>query len=413
MPNFTDSETPKQEIPQNDTKKLLALQKRFKRLSLEDSHTGLYNHRYLMYRIDAEFARAKKINLPLSVLMVDLDYFKSINDTYGHRFGDLVLWQFARQLKRTLRKEDVTARFGGDEFVVILVDTNNVTAKVVGRKILERISEYAFGNKKYSINLKISIGIASYPVHKAQKAIDLIDIADRNLNVAKEFGGGRLILSAGNKEGRKELGREDEKRVSVLKKRVANLAKRANQSLVEAIYALAKTMKFKDRYSGKNIEKSLYFAKEIAKAAGFMPREVNLIGHAAMLHDLGKVGIKENILFKEGKLEKSEYKKVKAHPQIAIDILRPIHFLRDVLPWIAHHHERWDGKGYPDGLKGEEIPLGSRIIAITDVYQALISNRSYRRAYGKKKVIKIIKEASGTKFDPKIVDIFLNILQSE
>ncbi|MCX5678957.1 MAG: diguanylate cyclase [Candidatus Omnitrophica bacterium] len=400
-------------IPQqNNQLKLLKLRKRLNQLSLEDSHTGLYNHRYLMYRIDAEFARAKRFNLKLSVMMMDLDYFKSINDTYGHRFGDVILCQFALQLKKILRKGDVIARFGGDEFVVILIDTDNVTAESVGQKIIERINEYAFGNKKYSINLRVSIGISSYPMHNVQKAIDLIDIADKHLNIAKELGGGRLVLSPDTKQEISKYNQEGIQ-VSLVKKRIANLAKRANRSFVEAIYALAKALEFKDRYSVKNVEKSLYYAQEIAKRSGFVSRDIDLIRHAAMLHDLGKIGIKEKVLFKKRRLSKSEFEKAKMHPQIAVDIIRPIHFLKDVIPWILHHHERWDGKGYPDGLKGEDIPLGSRIIAITDVYQALSSDRVYRKAYGKKKAINIIKEWAGTKFDPRLVDIFLDILQLE
>ena len=399
-------------IQERDRQKLLKLQKRFKRLSLEDSHTGLYNHRYLMYRIDAEFTRAKRFNLPLSVIMMDIDYFKSVNDTYGHRFGDVVLRRFAIQLKRILRKVDVVARFGGDEFVVILIDTNNTIAKAVGQKIIEQINEHAFGNKKYSINLKVSLGMSSYPVHKVHKGMDLIDIADKHLNEAKELGGGRVVWSMNIKEEESKYDREDVQ-ISLLKKKIANLAKRANQSLVEAIYALAKTMQFKDYYSVQNVEKSLFYAGEIAKVLGFVSREVELIRHAAILHDLGKIGIRESVLFKKGTLAKGEFEKIKMHPQIGVDILRPIHFLRDIIPWILHHHERWDGKGYPNGLKGEDIPLGSRIIAITDVYQALISDRAYRKAYGNKKVLKIIKEGSGTKFDPRIVNIFLDILQSE
>ena len=397
---------------EQDRQKLAKLQKRFKRLSLEDSHTGLYNHRYLMYRIDAEFARAKRFNLPLSIMMMDIDYFKSVNDTYGHRFGDVVLRQFATQLKRILRKVDVIARFGGDEFVIILIGTDAPIAKSIGQKIIEELGERAFSNKKYSINLKVSLGLSSYPDPKIHRGMDLIDMADKRLNEAKELGGGRLVWSAHAKAGYSEFGREDAQ-VFTLKKKIANLAKRANQSLVEAIYALAKTMEFKDHYSAQNVEKSMFYAQEIAKALDFVPREVELIGHAAILHDLGKIGIRESVLFKKGNLARREYEKIKMHPQIGVDILRPVHFLRDVIPWILHHHERWDGKGYPDGLKGEDIPLGSRIIAVTDAYQALISNRSYRKAYGSKKVLKILNAESGTKFDPRVVDLFLEILKSE
>jgi len=399
-------------LQEKDRQKLAKLQKRFKRLSLEDSHTGLYNHRYLMYRIDAEFARAKRFNLPLSVIMMDIDYFKSINDTYGHRFGDLVLRQFAVKLKRILRKVDVIARFGGDEFVIILIGTNFTIAKSIGQKIIEEIGEYKFSNKKYSINLKTSLGLSFYPDNKVHKGMDLIDIADKHLNEAKERGGGRLSWSTHVKESSSEYGRENEQ-ISTLKKKIANLAKRANQSLVESIYALAKTMEFKDYYSAQNVEKSLFYAGEIAKALDFLPREIEIIKHAAILHDLGKIGIRESVLFKKGSLAKAEFEKIKMHPQIGVDILRPVHFLRDVIPWILHHHERWDGKGYPDGLKGEDIPLGSRIIAVTDAYQALASNRAYRKAYRNKKILKILKAESGTKFDPRVVDAFLEILKSE
>lgn len=379
---------------------------------MEDSHTGVYNHRYLMYRIDAELARAKRFDLALSVIMMDIDYFKSVNDTYGHRFGDLVLKQFAQQLKRIVRKTDVIARFGGDEFVAILVDTDAAVAKTVAHKIIEDIAEHAFSNKKYSISLRVSLGLSHYPAHKVTRGMDLIDIADKYLAEAKELGGGRLVWSAHPLKEEDIYVKEDEQ-IAALKKKIANLARRANQSLIEAIYALAKAIEFKDRYSAKNMELSRRYAEEIAEAIGFSEREVELIRHAAILHDLGKIGVSESVLFKKGDLSSAEYEQIKNHPHIAADILRPVHFLRDVIPWVLHHHERWDGKGYPDGLKGEDIPLGSRIIAVTDAYQALVSARTYRKAYNKNKVMGILKSEAGTKFDPRIVGAFLEILKAD
>ena len=132
-----------------------------------------------------------------------------------------------------------------------------------------------------------------------------------------------------------------------------------------------------------------------------------------MLHDLGKIGISESILNKEGKLTEKEIEEIRKHPNIAADILRPIHVLNAIIPFILYHHERWDGKGYPNKLKGEDIPLGARIVAIADVYQALISKRAYRKAFSKSKALEMIKEASGTQFDPRIVNIFLNVLEKE
>jgi HD-GYP domain-containing protein (c-di-GMP phosphodiesterase class II) len=130
-----------------------------------------------------------------------------------------------------------------------------------------------------------------------------------------------------------------------------------------------------------------------------------------MLHDLGKVGISEQILHKKSKLNTKEFTEIKKHPQIGVDIIRPIQSLQSIIPLLLYHHERWDGKGYPFGLKKENIPLGARIVAIADVYQALVSDRPYRRAYPKRKAMEMIKENSGTHFDPDIVDVFINILQ--
>ena len=141
--------------------------------------------------------------------------------------------------------------------------------------------------------------------------------------------------------------------------------------------------------------------------------EMENIRQASMLHDLGKIGISDKILLKRSKLTKKEFEEIKKHPQIAADIIRPIQFMHDIIPLILYHHERWDGKGYPAGLKGEEIPIGARIIAISDVYQALTSNRPYRKAYSKKEAMNIIKKGAGTQFDPRIVDTFLKIVKKE
>jgi HD-GYP domain-containing protein (c-di-GMP phosphodiesterase class II) len=201
--------------------------------------------------------------------------------------------------------------------------------------------------------------------------------------------------------------------IKMLKGRLVRLTKKANQNLVEAIFAFAKTIELKDHYTGEHVENTVRYATEIAKALSLPAEEIELVKQASMLHDLGKVGVSENILLKKSKLNKKEFDEIKRHPQIGADIIRPIQYLRDIIPFIFYHHERWDGHGYPSGIKGEEIPMGARIIALADVYQALTSDRPYRKAYSKKKAIQIIKEGSGTQFDPKIVDIFLKILEKK
>jgi len=393
-------------------KELIASNKVLKQLALRDPQTGLYNHRYLSEVIEAEFHRARRYAHPLSAMMLDVDYFKSINDVYGHQFGDLVIQQLAKQLKRMVRQYDIVIRFGGEEFVIVSPGSDQAAALILAQRILDAINLYNFGNKKHLIKLKLSIAIASYPEDSVLKGMDLIGLADRILNKVKEVGGNSISSSLDIvKKGKTKLTKKkDSAESKFLKEKIEKLTRRANQSLVEAVFAFAKTIELKDRYTGEHVEKTVHYATEIARAMNLSKEETERIRQAAILHDLGKIGISEKILLKKSKLTKKEFAEIKKHPQIGVDIIRPIQFLHAIIPFILYHHERWDGKGYPNGLRGEEIPFGARIIAIADVYQALISDRPYRKAYPKDKVMKIIKEAAGSQFDPKIVSGFLKII---
>lgn len=393
-------------------KELLASNKALKQLALRDQQTGLYNHRYLSEVIEAEFHRARRYAHSLSVIMLDVDYFKSINDVYGHKFGDLVLQQFAKYLKRLVRQYDIVIRFGGEEFVIVSPGADRAAAIILAQRILDAINLYNFGNKQHTVKLKLSIAVASYPEDSILKGIDLVELVDKIINRVKESGGNSVLSSPDLAKKIREIPgkRKESAESKFLKERIEKLTKRANQSLMEAVFAFAKTIELKDRYTGEHVEKTVHYATEIGRALNLSKDEIEHIRQAAILHDLGKIGISEKILLKKGKLTNKEFTEIKKHPQIGVDIIRPIQFLHAIIPFILYHHERWDGKGYPRGLKGEEIPFGARIIAIADVYQALISDRPYRKAYSKDKVRKIIKDSAGTQFDPKIVSGFLKII---
>ena len=387
--------------------------RKMRQLALKDSHTGLYNHQYLSEVIEAELYRAKRYASPLSIIMIDIDYFKSINDVYGHQFGDLVLKQFARQLQRLVRKYDVIARFGGEEFVIMTPGTDLTRAMLLSQRILDAINLYNFGNKEHSVKLKLSISVVSYPEDRAIKGVDLINLADNILNKVKERGGNRVYSSYDiykEKKQAKPLAKES-KSTRLLKNRIDQLTKKGNQSLMEAIFAFAKALELKDHYTGEHVENTVRYATDLARAMNLNKEDVEVIREAAILHDLGKIAISDKILHKRAKLSAKEFEEIKKHPQIGADIIRPIQFLHPIVPLIFYHHERWDGRGYPNGLKGDDIPVGARIIAVSDVYQALTSDRPYRKAFSKKKAIEIIKAGAGTQFDPKIVDTFLKILK--
>jgi diguanylate cyclase (GGDEF)-like protein/PAS domain S-box-containing protein len=395
-------------------KELLQSNRKLKQLSLRDSHTGLYNHRYLQEVIEAEFQRARRYAHTLTVIMMDIDYFKSINDVYGHQFGDLVLKQFAKQLRKMLRRYDIIIRSGGEEFIVISPGTNRTQAVELAQRLLDALNISNFGDKEHSVKLKLSFAVASYPEDHAIKGADLINLADEILNKAKESGGNRVYSSMDIKKQKPAVAPKKETvDIHLLRVKIDKLTKRANQSLIEAIFAFAKTIELKDHYTGEHVEMTVKYAKGIARRLALSPLQVEQIGQAAMLHDLGKIGISENILLKKLKLTKKEFEEIKKHPQIGADIIRPVQFLHNLVPFIFYHHERWDGRGYPTGIRGEDIPVGARIIAIADVYQALTSDRPYRKAYSRKDAIKIIKDSSGTQFDPRIVDVFLRVLQEE
>jgi PAS domain S-box/diguanylate cyclase (GGDEF) domain/uncharacterized domain HDIG len=395
-------------------KDLLSSNKKLNQLSLRDAHTGLYNHRYLAEIIDAEFHRAKKLNSAIAIIMLDVDYFKSINDTYGHRFGDTVLKQLSSLIRKMTRQYDVVVRYSGAEFVIMSPETDRVHALTLGRRMLEVINLYNFGDAKTSVKLKISLAVVSYPEDKATNAMDLIKLSEQVLAKAKEGGGNRIYTSLDKEsKGGKAEEHSDTPEVSALQKKLERLHKKANENLTESVFAFAKTIEVKDHYTGEHVEQTVKYATDIARALGLSLSDVEIVRQAAMLHDLGKVGIKESILNKKARLTAKEMSEIMKHPKIAVDILRPIHVLNAIIPFILYHHERWDGKGYPNSLKGEDIPLGARIVAIADVYQALISHRPYRKAFSKAKALKMIKDASGTQFDPRIVKIFLDVIKKD
>jgi len=392
-------------------RELIKTNEKLKSVSLIDAHTGLYNYRYLQEAIEVEFQQSRRYAQNLAIIMLDIDYFKSINDLYGIAFGDLVLKQLAKQLKRMVRRYDILIRYSGEEFIIISPRLNRNNAFNLAQRLLDSLNFINFGNKKHSVKLKMSLSVVTFPEDKAKNGMDLVNLADVLLNKAKEGGGNRVYSSLDASKGIEKFSKTAG--IKTLKNTINKLNKQSKQGLSESIFAFAKTLELKDHYTGEHVENTVHFATAVAKELNLPKEDVELIEQAAMLHDLGKIGISESILLKKGKLNKKEFEEIKKHPQIGADIIRPIQFLHELIPLIFYHHERWDGKGYPSGIKGEDIPLGARVIAIADVYQALISDRPYHKAFTKSAAIEIIKKSSGTQFDPQVVSAFLKVVDKK
>lgn len=382
------------------------------RLTVIDSHTGLYNHRYLQERLAQELQRAKRHVLPLSVLMLDIDYFKSLNEVYGHQYADYILAEFGKLLLRMVRSNDVVTRYGGEEFILILPETNKDGAVEFGQRLLSTIINTIFDPEGKRINLKVSMGVSNFPLDGLDTIDRLIESADKAVHEAKEQGGSRLCQYRGAHSFAPDDARPiTEDNIDQIKSKFTQMARRANGMIIESIYALAKTIDMKDHYTSEHSKSMVSIVTEMGKHLSLSLREIEDLQHAAVLHDIGKIGIADTILHKQGPLTDDEYSEMKNHPRLGAEILRPIQPLANVVPMILYHHEHYDGTGYPEGLQGENIPLGARIIAIADVFQALTSDRVYRKTMSVPDAIAIIKKGSGAQFDPKIVRAFLETIE--
>jgi HD-GYP domain-containing protein (c-di-GMP phosphodiesterase class II) len=262
------------------------------------------------------------------------------------------------------------------------------------------------------VNLKLSIGVSSYPEDHASKGMAMVELADRVMSKVKETGGNRA-LSSRDLFGDKEILFYESNDVRSIKEKIERLNKRVTRNLLEELFAFARNSGLREQYTPAQMEVVVSCAIKIAEILNLAPYEVEIISQAAAIHDIGKIGLKDELLVKKEKLSKEELFLVRQHPQIGGEILRGVPSLQPIIPVVVGHHERWDGLGYPGGLKETEIPIGARIVGFADAYTALISDRPYRKAFSPEQALKIVKDNSGSQFCPTVVDAFLKISASE
>jgi diguanylate cyclase (GGDEF)-like protein len=353
------------------------------RLALTDPLTGLGNHRHFHERLQRELADAEAGHRTLSLCLVDIDDFKHINDSYGHPVGDRVLGQVAARL----RQGGESFRLGGDEFAVLLPGLDAHEAVSVARSIVERVGA---AQLEQVGDLTVSAGVATYPVQGVGRD-ELIRLADSALYWAKEDGKNRARAYEPAYVELKQL------------QQLAESTDRAAR--YRAAASLAKAVDARDAYTGSHSERVGELAARIGRRLGLDEAQVELTRLAASLHDLGKLAIPEEILRKPSTLNESECLVLQRHPQIGFRMLESLG-VEPIAEWVLHHHERWDGAGYPDRLRGEEIPLGARIIFVADAFDAMTSERVYRRPLSPEEALAELERCSGSQFDPAIVEAF-------
>lgn len=360
-----------------------------------DGLTELYNHRYFCDTLIEKVDDGKRNNKPVSMIFIDIDYFKQYNDTYGHQKGDYVLRKIGEIIKTNIRQEDIAARYGGEEFAVILPDTNEQQAIDIAEHIREKIEATYFDGEESQPKGKVtaSMGVSAYP-DKARDDVELIKSADDALYRAKFFDKNRV-----------------ESYTSILDE-IKNNIDEKDIELVTSIKTLISVINAKDRYTYGHVERVVIYSRLIADKLQLSKKCKEILIYGAYMHDIGKINISKEILIKKMKLTGEEWEELKQHPANGVEIIKSVESLKEIIPLIKNHHERYDGKGYPNNLKGEDIPYLARILTVVDSFDAMTSNRPYNTRMTYEEGIQELERCSGTQFDPEIAKAFIEVIRS-
>ncbi len=384
-----------------------ALSERFtatRRLATIDQLTGLLNRQAILERLEDELDRASRYDRVVSVVLIDLDHFKRINDAHGHAVGDAALRAAATALGANVRSVDAVGRYGGEEFLLVLPETAPDDAAEIAEKLRRIIASTPVdAGAGVKVAMTLSAGVAGGS--GGSRFIDsLIREADEALYAAKSSGRDQVVIHSPSSED------GTVSRIPVdaqSRERAASIGRLAAQASTDAlVQALAQ------RTGGDSAHSTAIAqtAATLARALGLAQREIERIRVAGLLHDLGDLAIPEDVLAHDGKLGRDDRRMIAEHPKVGQIILEQAGALRDAGAIVLHHHERFDGRGYPHGLAGEEIPIGARIVAVIDAYDAMTNGRPYRAAISHEEAVAELRSNAGTQFDPGVVDAFVTLV---
>jgi diguanylate cyclase (GGDEF)-like protein/putative nucleotidyltransferase with HDIG domain len=341
--------------------------------------------------MEVETERALRSARPLAILVGDLDHFKHLNDRFGHAAGDVALKRFSEIASSASRRIDAVARIGGEEFALLLPDTEQHAAYLLAERLRRAVKEpSASGDSDLPT---VSFGVASFPTHAAD-AEALMHAADQALYAAKAMGRDRSVIY------------NPEVLASVLG---GNLDPAAGNEHLSAVLVLAETLDLRDSGTSSHSQTVGRLAAMIAKGLGFDDGRIERVRLAGILHDIGKIGIPDWILHKPGKLDEAEWVEVKKHPEMGARIAASAK-LDDISEWILYHHERVDGSGYPSRLPGDKIPIEAKVLAVADAYEAMTAERVYKRAMPAAAAERELHKQSGTQFDADVVAALLGAI---
>lgn len=362
-----------------------------------DMLTGLRNHAHFQDHLHKEVEKAQALKQPLSLIMLDLDRFKSVNDEFGHQKGDEVLQMVGRLIRDEIGTSAYGARYGGEEFVIVMPSTTAKPAMEVADSLRRRMKAVEAEVNLPSGFVGGSFGVADIP-RCASDADSLISASDAALLFAKRKGRDRVSYFRDLSDTELRSGDMDK------------LHSRLKGASLQTIRALAEAVDATDQYSECGQPQMARVAEAMAERLGMNQEQADALALAARLHDIGKVGVPSSILRKKEKLSPEELSLVQQHPAIGQRLLREVEQIQELIQAILYHHERWDGQGYPEKLKGEQIPVMARVIGIMDAYRAMLSDRPYRRTLSPAAALEELRKGAGSQFDPRLVKIFVELI---
>lgn len=396
-----------------------------KKQAVTDPLTGLYNRRFFEENIIKEAERSLRLKQPFSLISLDLDYLKSINDKYGHQYGDIAIKTIADVIKKKARSIDIPARIGGEEFNILLPGIDSYGALIAAERVRAAIE--AKDVEKVG-HITASIGVATFLEH-SDRVDELVELADQAMYKAKINGRNQVQMTKLQKDSNWQKVAVDafidilsKRRIPVpqdvaleLSSKLSNVSvqnKNSKEILYSVVDMISQTYNFTHQTGAT--KSKLLMAVMLAKKLDLTKNEIDKLKIAMLLYDIGNIMIPEDIFNKVDPLTEEEKLRIQTHPVIAArEILRPISNIQDVIPIIEYHHENWDGSGYPRKISGNEIPITSQIILLVDAFFALTQDRPYRQAYSVEKAIEIIRCGSGKQWNEKLVDEFVYIVRNE
>ncbi len=391
---------------------LIELQEKRLELANTDELTGIYNRRHFFQVFEREVLRAKISATPLSLMLFDIDHFKNVNDTYGHLAGDMILKQMGQVLNENRYPLDVVARYGGEEFIVLLPHMSKEKAIDTAEKMRRTIDEHLWNIGNQEISISVSIGLVSLETIDTTNLKEIVQRADDSLYTAKENGRNQVVVWDNSKTTAQPQEGYINDQYSELQDKVSLLSQQLKKQAMNTTSAFVEALGVKNPYFAERAQRSKEIALAIAEEMNLSCKLKETLSIAALLHDIGKLGVPDRVLANPEDLEEGDIELLREHSIIGVKILEPVGIFSHELQIIRQHHERFDGNGYPDGLRGKEIVIGARILSVANAFEYL--------AYGEDglpldidKAISEIQKRSGYDFDPEVVDALVRVKEKQ